>query len=268
MKAIKFDESMFLKINDIVLIVHKNTIKIKCGIVKFLNLCKKKDEKNLITVDGYYYNGVYVQNGWNIPRSLFIEAFLEFQNNQTILLESWYNQTDIIKLVELLRMTYHKNQLAHNTRYFRKRTHYHKKNIFLVKIIELAKTIQVPFFQFGEQTDERAIGYEKVILFQFGSEQISFHSNDESLHVPQFKGSWNGIITQKFPLTLKNIHALLKTTNNDLLTSTKNEINPLSKNEIESFLLEKQVMTDTIEKEKTQKTLLLDHFIPHVNHNS
>lgn len=238
MKSKRFDESLFLDIREIGINSNEERIKIKCGIVKFLNICKLNDSSNQIQVDGYFYNQRFIRNGWFIPIEVFIKSFQDFQENQLRDIQLWNNQNDLFKLIEVLRIIDHKNILAKRQITRSRRTHFYiGKNKLLDKAIKYSMQLakyKLPFFEYGKHYDETKKNYEIVLFFQIGHNQISFHTNDYE-DVKDFPYQWNQIINQPFPFNLKEIKTLIK--NHTIPNEIKEkEIKILSREEIIAYI--------------------------------
>jgi hypothetical protein len=86
---------------------------------------------------------------------------------------------------------------------------YGDKTQFLRLALDIAKKIKNNDFSFGWQEDPGAINFEYVYYFQFREKQVSFHSDQLYLGVPEFEGQWIGEINETFPFDLRAIKKYL-----------------------------------------------------------
>jgi len=194
-------------------------IHIQTNLTKFINICKKYSDK-IIHYDFKNYNiGEFGHPHWGIPREAFEKAFLEFRELQEKYLEKWYDQPDLIKIYQMLNIAFESNLKAHNSRKFwAEQKHFTTKSDILQLCVDylLDNFIEYEFFSWGIQYDN-TLSFPCILYFQFGDDQVSFHSTIEisskGEDIPEFQGKWCGFHQKKYPFTLKKIKDLCKKTN-------------------------------------------------------
>ena len=80
-----------------------------------------------------------------------------------------------------------------------------------------AEHISLPFFNWGKQYDMTSINYEIILYFQFGNQQLSFHTNQFE-DVKNFDGQWIGHTNFSCPVNYRMSCRMLKNNNISRLT--------------------------------------------------
>jgi hypothetical protein len=226
MKLQKYEDWIFWNLNTIFFNnrkypeqnTHRNKeeyIHIQTNLTKFLNICKKYSDKlihySMTSIESFGHSH------WGIPRDIFEKSFLEFRKLQEEYLQKWYDQPDLIKIFFMLKRAFESNVKAHSSRkYWAEQKHYSVKSESLQLIVDYLSEnyMDYPFFSWGNQYDELTKGFQFILYFQIGEDQISFHSAIEIAtngeDIPEFQGKWCGYSQDKFPFSIKKIKQLCK----------------------------------------------------------
>jgi hypothetical protein len=245
----EFHEWFLDQYKEVICSYENGIVEFNQGFPKLLNCMKKMTPTAGPSIYRKYWNGKYFEeSNWRVNKEIFIAGWLQFQGEQEEAIEKWNAQVDIFKIFHLLRYIFGRNMLAHNQSSRSRRSNFFgQKSKSLVEVLDLAKTILLPFFSFGIGYDLATMNFPILYYFQFGDFQLSFHADFEE-DVPKFKGEWNGIINEEFPFSLVELRSLLKKYNileKDLPKTERIVLRKRSRDQLEEDLKNRELKAET-----------------------
>ncbi len=170
-------------------------------------IIKQAKKKDLILDINYKWSGKYrIVDSYLILENNFKRLRADFKKKILEKRRRFYQQKDLIQLIEILKYIFQRNNRAKENRMFSSiQKAYYDKQIFLELALRVAKKIRRKDFLYGWNEDPRQLFHNYIYYFQFGKKQVSFHSDVLVLECPEFQGAWIGYRNESFPFKLKAI---------------------------------------------------------------
>ncbi len=169
---------------------------------QIIRLAKKKD---VILDIEYKWIGKYrnvesyliLENDFKRLRNIFKKRIIEKRNR-------FHQQAYLIQLIQILKYIFQRNNRAKvNFKYSAIQKAYNDKQEFLDLALDIARKIKKNEFSYGWQEDPKQSYHQYIYYFQLGKNQVSFHSSELILDIPEFQGNWIGYKNEMFPLKIK-----------------------------------------------------------------
>jgi len=167
-------------------------------------IVREANKHDLILETEYKFRGKYrIINYYVILENDFKKLLQKYKKLILDRREKFYNRSYLDQLLLILNYIFKRNNRAKEVlKRSAKYKAYNDKDSFLRLALNIAKKISNPDFKYGWGEDPAAINYEYVYYFQLGSKQVSFHSDELYLGVPEFKDMWIGYKNERFPFKL------------------------------------------------------------------